>query len=263
LKHIQTLTREKMVDQATLDKLEAGFKRLQAASDCHSLLKKYLTRDVFDKLKSKKTAMGATLLDVIQSGVENLDSGVGLYAPDAESYTLFSDLFNPVIEDYHGGFKATDRHPPTDFGDLNTLVNVDPNNEFVISTRVRCGRSLKGYPFNPCLTEAQYKEMEDKVKAQLSSMDGELKGTYYPLTGMDKKTQQQLIDDHFLFKEGDRFLQAANACRYWPTGRGIYHNDAKTFLVWVNEEDHLRIISMQKGGDLKTIFTRLVTVSLI
>jgi len=256
---IKDLTREKMVDQATLDKLETGFKRLQAASDCHSLLKKYLTRDVFDKLKSKKTAMGATLLDVIQSGVENLDSGVGLYAPDAESYTLFADLFNPVIEDYHGGFKPTDKHPPTDFGDLNTLVNVDPNNEFVISTRVRCGRSLQGYPFNPCLTEAQYKEMEDKVKAQLSSMDGELKGTYYPLTGMDKKTQQQLIDDHFLFKEGDRFLQAANACRYWPTGRGIYHNDAKTFLVWVNEEDHLRIISMQKGGDLKTIFSRLVT----
>jgi hypothetical protein len=57
-----------MVDKAVLDKLEAGFKRLQAASDCHSLLKKYLTRDVFDKLKNKKTAMGATLLDVIQSG---------------------------------------------------------------------------------------------------------------------------------------------------------------------------------------------------
>jgi len=89
-------------------------------------------------------------------------------------------------------------------------------------------------------------------------LDGELKGTYFPLTGMSKQIQQQLIDDHFLFKEGDRFLQAANACRYWPTGRGIYHNDAKTFLVWVNEEDHLRIISMQKGGDLKAVFTRLV-----
>jgi len=247
-----------MVDQAVLDKLDAGFKRLQDSKDCHSLLKKYLTQDVFDKLKTRKTAMGATLLDVIQSGVENLDSGVGLYAPDAEAYTLFKELFDPVIDDYHQGFKPTDKHPQSDFGDLSTLVNVDPNNEFVISTRVRCGRSLQGYPFNPCLTEGQYKEMEDKVKGQLSSMSGELKGTYYPLTGMDKKTQQQLIDDHFLFKEGDRFLQAANACRYWPTGRGIYHNDAKTFLVWVNEEDHLRIISMQKGGDLKEVFTRLV-----
>ncbi|VDK51442.1 unnamed protein product [Anisakis simplex] len=50
-----------------------------------------------------------------------------------------------------------------------------------------------------------------------------------------------------------RFLQAANACRYWPTGRGIYHNNAKTFLVWVNEEDHLRIISMQNGGNVGQI----------
>lgn len=250
----------KMVDQAVIDKLEAGFAKLQAATpeQCHSLLKKYLTREVLDKLKNLKTAMGATLLDVVQSGFENLDSGVGVYAPDAESYTLFADLFNSIIEDYHGGFKPTDKHPASDFGDLESLVNVDPNNEFVISTRVRCGRSLKGYPFNPCLTEAQYKEMQDKVSSTLKEVGGDLAGTYYPLTGMTKETQQQLIDDHFLFKEGDRFLQAANACRYWPTGRGIYHNAAKTFLVWVNEEDHLRIISMQKGGDLKTVFKRLV-----
>ena len=87
-------------------------------------------------------------------GFENLDSGVGLYAPDAESYTLFKELFDPVIDDYHKGFKPTDKHPPTDFGDVNTLCNVDPDNQFVISTRVRCGRSLQGYPFNPCLTEA-------------------------------------------------------------------------------------------------------------
>ena len=116
------------------------------------------------------------------------------------------------------------------------LVNVDPAGKYVISTRVRCGRSLQGYPFNPCLTEAQYKEMETKVKAQLETFSGELKGTYYPLTGMDKATQTQLINDHFLFKEGDRFLQAANACRYWPTGRGIFLNTTKTFLMWVNEE---------------------------
>jgi len=129
----------------------------------------------------------------------------------------------------------------------------------VVSTRVRCGRSLQGYPFNPCLTEAQYKEMEDKVSAVFKEFTGELKGTYYPLAGMDKTTQQQLIDDHFLFKEGDRFLQAANACRFWPTGRGIFHNDNKTFLVWVNEEDHLRLISMQKGADLRQVFARLIS----
>ncbi|XP_055847023.1 arginine kinase 1 isoform X1 [Episyrphus balteatus] len=248
-----------MVDAAVLQKLEDGFAKL-AASDSKSLLKKYLTKEVFDNLKNKKTpSFGSTLLDVIQSGLENHDSGVGIYAPDAEAYSVFSELFDPIIEDYHGGFKKTDKHPARDFGDVSTFTNVDPNNEFVVSTRVRCGRSLQGYPFNPCLSEAQYKEMEEKVSSTLSGLEGELKGKFYPLTGMEKAVQQQLIDDHFLFKEGDRFLQAANACRYWPSGRGIYHNDNKTFLVWCNEEDHLRIISMQMGGDLGEVYRRLVS----
>ena len=63
--------------------------------------------------------------------------------------------------------------------------------------------------------------------------------------------------DHFLFKEGDRFLQAAGLNRDWPSGRGIFHNKEKTFLVWINEEDQLRIISMQKGADLLAVFSRL------
>ena len=61
---------------------------------------------------------------------------------------------------------------------------------------------------------------------------------------MSKAETQQLVDDHFLFKMGDRFLEAAGLCRDWPSGRGIFHNTNKTFLIWLNEEDHFRIISM-------------------
>lgn len=50
-----------------------------------------------------------------------------------------------------------------------------------------------------------YKEMEDKVKKIFGEIsDEELKGTYFPLTGMSKDVQDKLIADHFLFKEGDR-----------------------------------------------------------
>lgn len=34
------------------------------------------------------------------------------------------------------------------------------------------------------------------------------------------------------------------------------HNNEKTFLIWVNEEDHTRIISMEKGGNMKRVFER-------
>jgi creatine kinase len=52
--------------------------------------------------------------------------------------------------------------------------------------------------------------MEDKVSSTLKVLSGELKGEFYPLTGMSKDVQQKLIDDHFLFKEGDRFLQVCD-----------------------------------------------------
>merc|ERR1712228_827518 len=50
----------------------------------------------------------------------------------------------------------------------------------------------------------------------LSKMTGDLAGTYYPLTGMDEKVRQQLVDDHFLFVSGDRNLTVAGMERDWP-----------------------------------------------
>jgi arginine kinase len=110
------------------------------------------------------------------------------------------------------------------------------------------------------MTKTQYTEMEATVSALLSGMEGVLKGSYFPLLGMTKEVQKQLIGINFLFKDKDRFLQAANACQFWPIGRGIYHNDEKNFLVWVNEEDHLRIISIQQGGDLARTYKTIVDV---
>ena len=36
----------------------------------------------------------------------------------------------------------------------------------------------------------------------------------------------------------------------------MWHNEDKNFLVWVNEEDHMRVISMQKDGNMHQVFTR-------
>lgn len=150
------------VDSVTLKKLEEGY-NLLTTSDSPSLLKKYMTRDTFDKLKKRKTTYGSTLLHVIRSGIENLDSGIGIYAPDPEAYNLFGELFNPIIEDYHGGFTTDDIHPPLDWGNPRDMGDLDPTGVYVISTRVRTGRSLAGYPFNPSMNESQYNEIEKKV----------------------------------------------------------------------------------------------------
>merc|ERR1711990_314168 len=133
----------------------------------------------------------------------------------------------------------------------------EEDSAMVNSTRIRVGRNLAGYPLGPGVSREQRNEIMDKVVEACGKFEGDLKGTFYPLEGMEEATRQQLVDDHFLFKEGDRFLAACNLNRDWPSGRGIFHNDAKTFLVWVNEEDQLRIISMQPGAGIKEVFDRL------
>merc|ERR1712032_261215 len=106
-------------------------------------------------------------------------------------------------------------------------------------------------------TKDQRLGVEKLMANAVKTFPADLAGTYYPLTGMDEKVRQQLVDDHFLFVSGDRNLIVAGMERDWPEGRGIFHNEAKTFLLWVNEEDQMRIISMEKGGDVKGVFSRL------
>jgi protein-arginine kinase len=71
----------------------------------------------------------------------------------------------------------------------------------IVSTRIRVGRNLADYPLGPALTKPQRLEVMNKVVEALKTFkDDDLKGTFYPLQGMDRETQNKLIADHFLFK---------------------------------------------------------------
>ena len=229
----------------------------QFPKECHSLLCRYLTPEIFEKLKDAKTANSFSLSQAINSGVLNPDSSIGVYAGDKESYALFAPLFDPIIEDYHGFSSDGTHRSDLDVAKL-VATDLDPQNRYILSTRIRVGRNLDNMPLGPGISKEQREEVEKQVSTALLELDGELSGEYYPIQGMKTEIQQQLIEDHFLFKAGDRYLEAAGLNRDWPSGRGIFHNNAKSFLVWINEEDQLRIISMQQGGNIKEVFERLL-----
>uniref|UniRef100_A0A7N5JY49 Creatine kinase U-type, mitochondrial n=1 Tax=Ailuropoda melanoleuca TaxID=9646 RepID=A0A7N5JY49_AILME len=145
-----------------------------------------LTPAIYARLCDKATPAGWTLDQCIQTGVDNpghpFIKTVGMVAGDEESYEVFAELFDPVIEERHNGYNPRTMKHPTDL---------------------------------------------------------------------------ELIEDHFLFdKPVSPLLTAAGMARDWPDARGIWHNHEKTFLVWINEEDHTRVISMEKGGNMKKVFER-------
>merc|ERR1711973_85059 len=221
----------------------------------HSLVAKHVTKEKWDKLAEHKTATsGFTLAQAIACAVEFDDQHCGIYAGDGDSYKDFAEVFDPIIQEYHG-ISADSTH--TSDMDASKISGNIESDVPVKSTRIRVGRSIEGFGLSPGITKEQRLEVENLMKNAFGKLEGDLAGDYYPLLGMEEDVRQKLVDDHFLFMSGDKNLIAAGMERDWPEGRGIYHNEEKTFLTWVNEEDQLRIISMQQGGDVKGVFERL------
>merc|ERR1712033_122862 len=221
----------------------------------HSLVAKHVTKDKWDQLKNVKTkTSGFTLAKAIACAVEFDNQHCGIYAGDWDSYKDFAPVFDPIIQEYHG-ISADSKHTSDmDASKINGNIASDVP---VHSARIRVGRSIDGFGLSPGITKEQRVGVESLMKSATATFSGDLAGTYFPLTGMEEKVRQQLVDDHFLFVSGDRNLKVAGMERDWPEGRGIFHNKDKTFLTWVNEEDQLRIISMQSGGDVRAVFDRL------
>ncbi|CAL8298224.1 unnamed protein product [Arctogadus glacialis] len=241
----------------------ASAKEYPDLSKHNNHMAKIITPAIYELLRKRQTPSGFTLDDVIQTGIDNpghpFIMTVGCVAGDEETYEVFKELLDPVIQDRHGGYKPTDKHKTDlDPAHLKGGDDLDPN--YVLSSRVRTGRSVRGFCLPPHCSRGERRAVETLSIEALDTLSGDLKGTYYALKNMSDAEQQQLIDDHFLFdKPVSPLLLASGMARDWPDGRGIWHNVNKTFLVWVNEEDHLRVISMQQGGNMKEVFNRFCT----
>jgi creatine kinase len=230
-----------------------------------SAMTRALTQATFDKLKDVKSSKGYTLSNAIMTGVVTPHLGVGCTAGDEECWEIFKDLYYPVIQEWHGYDARTQKHP----------VDLDPSklafsegqrelfNKYVLSTRIRAARNISGYSLPAGATAEDRAEVERVLKEAFNGLDGELTGTYYPLGGLTNEQRDFLLSKGYLFQipTEKNLLTGAGAARSWPDNRGIFHNEAQTALCWVNEEDHCRIISMENGGDIPSVFTRFCLLS--
>ena len=73
----------------------------------------------------------------------------------------------------------------------------------------------------------------------------------------------ELVEEHVLFRDEDNVLEDAGIKRDWPNHRGVYYNADQSLMIWVNIEDHFRVVSTQKGADIGEVFERLAKASKI
>lgn len=243
---------------------EAGGKNLCA---------KYATAEQWKEYAELKTKLGFQFRDAINTGLQNPTSYVGCHFGDFESYTLYKTFFDNVLSDYHK-IKTNDAgvfdHPMIPLNADDLKVDIEDKNA-VVSSRVRCARNLVGdkdgdFGMAPGMKEVSMKLRVEAVLIEaFKELDGDLAGTYYSLDP-DRKDVPVLSDaqkvvyikeKHMLCKSTDDQMQVDSGYHKWfPKGRGFYVSKDEKFCCWINEGDHLRIISMQMGGDVKEVLSR-------
>ncbi len=227
--------------------------------DSRALVKQYLTPAIYKQLSPLETPSGFTLKAAIQSGLKNPDSHIGIYAGDALSYSVFSRILDPIIHAYHAVGKTFEHSPDLDQTGLDqpSLAPLDPGKDFILSCRVRVARNLSEFCF-PCHIHSRDRaRVASLVFDAVKKLPQELAGSYLSFNDLSPSQMQDHLTRKQAFPKGDRFQDAAGINRDFPDARGIFASQDNNFMIWVNEEDHLRIISMEASADLSGVFNRL------
>merc|ERR1719461_643799 len=186
---------------------------------------------------------------------------VGIYAGDAETFADMAPVFDKLIKKYHNVDVSTNVAAEEKYEkvELPALSNA----EAIASTRIRTARNLKSLPFTVNMTKDQRCQLETIMKDKVfNTFEGPLTGVYHPMVGMAEDKRKELVDLHYLYINDDPTLELVGCYDDWPQGRGIYINDEEnhkadksgTFIVWVGEEDQLRIMAMNKGSDVQAVW---------
>merc|ERR1712071_84285 len=213
------------------------------------------------------------LVKIMASGIGNPGSEMGCYAMNPTDYDDFHTFFSKALGRYHKVNLDEKKHqndwelkgkaglPADGVLDVSKFGITEP-----LSMRIRTARNLKKFPLAGAMTEEDRKNMELAMGPVFEALikNPEFGGSYNSLTPghachISEEKYQELVKAHIMFKDmsADSFLVDAGIAAHWPHGRGCYVSEDKGFIIWVGEEDHLRIMAMAKSLKINSVFDRL------
>jgi len=202
---------------------------------------------------------------IMAPGLMSDDSSIGVYVRSPQDYITFREWLGAIINDYHKTniFETSHKSDWDRKGEEFDLARIHAALERV-SMRIRCAAIPAGYS----LPAEQTKEERLAFEGKMVSIFNQLGGDYYSLTPghTNELTPEQyakLVKDHYMFKAmtQDPHLRVSDLARDWPHGRGMFMKDIEgtefKLIVWVGEEDLLRVMCMGYGSDMGQVFEEL------
>lgn len=120
---------------------------------------------------------------------------------------------------------------PPEFRPGTWLAGTGPESDIAICTRVRLARNLQGFPFAPCLEEAQSQKLYEFVTGRLKQNPLPEALAVVDLQPIDELERTVLVERHLISRE----LAASKR----PSGVAV--DTDESVAIMINEEDHLRV----------------------
>lgn len=244
-------------------------------SSVKTYLARFLKRSVFDSIKSRQTRLDHNLFDVIWPAMKkrNKNRGLdyimdgGLVAPDFDVFVVFQEFLVPIIKDLHciGVNSDFQPHPPTQYfpaGDVDSMptimnINLDKSSKYIHSGVIECSRNLDQFELplnlNIGLLEQSERIITGKLLSQdfVKAIDEKDIGIYYTMNEVIESPSEirailaerglliPLLDSSDSYQAAESM--AVNG-KYWPYGRGVYVSCDGDLVVWINCQEHLRLL---------------------
>lgn len=140
-----------------------------------TLMAKYLTPDVYAKIKGKTTPRCFSLYALIQCGIENPfnpgGKSSGLLTGDQECYEVFNELLEPVIRELHG-VRGSEIAVRTDMN-WHKLKGGNIVNKNVDYCMLSASRNIEGLPLIPGCDVKDIREIDEFLYNCLKCLKGE------------------------------------------------------------------------------------------
>lgn len=119
----------------------------------------------------------------------------------------------------------------------------ETDNDIVISSRIRLARNIKKYPFSARLSEKQAEQLIEDVKNSIKNSRTAFGDSFdfIKLSDLSDVNRYSLLENHAVSSE---FIN-----KKMPAALLI--KDDETISIMINEEDHIRIQSVQPGYNIE------------
>ncbi|KAJ6629254.1 Arginine kinase Pro [Pseudolycoriella hygida] len=258
-------------------------------------LARFLKRSIFDKIKLRQSRMDHNLFDLIWPAMKKKerkvdeDLNAGVVIPDFDVLVVFQEFLVPLIKDIHcidanQDFKP---HPKSDFfefaksgengkEDVKEInFNLDESGRWITEGLVECARNLEKFELPINLNTGQLEDVEQILTSKIMTpqftkaiAETEI-GTYYTMNEI-LESQSEIrtilaatglliplldINDPYQLPEAS----ALNG-QHYPYGRGVYVTQHGNMAIWINAQDHLRVLcctETHKPGNIGIAYSKI------